>query len=436
MANELNKDVADAEHAEIVGQIREFLAWLGSGRKLTQTGRVGLADARHLVELLRTGDELDPQIGGKVFKTKSSEELGGLMRVVEWAKAARLVRVTSGRLVPVQKNAALADKPLDLVLRLLEAYPKIGKTLFPRGHWRQSLVGDEFADIGPALLTALLRSPGPVAIADLGNLAYQMIEARYVLRALTPTQRDHLRRTVEADARIALLHLRALGVTIVSRNSDKVSEYGALDWSEATAELTGLGRHAIRRLTGMAMPGDPVLTIRVTLLDVDNPAVWRRVLVPASFTLDRVHKVIQEAMGWQDSHLHQFRIGGREYGMTKIDEFDDFDTLDEKRFRIGDLVKPGGIIEYQYDFGDSWDHELVIEKAQEAVAVDLYPACVAGEGACPPEDSGGTPGFADLKAILAGPPGPERDEMRAWAGEEYDPAYFDLASANTSVSSV
>jgi hypothetical protein len=153
--NDLEAAAADAT---LTGQIRGLVEWVGAGRKLTQTGRIGLADARHLVELLSTGDTIDPKIGDRVFRTKSSEELGYLDRVVEWAKAARLVRVTGTRLVPVKKNAALTDKPLDLVLALLDIYPRLGKSLFPRGHWRQSVVGDEFSEIGPLLLTALLGS--------------------------------------------------------------------------------------------------------------------------------------------------------------------------------------------------------------------------------------------------------------------------------------
>jgi hypothetical protein len=96
-----------AEKALLTGQIRSFLGWLSEG----QTGRIGLADARYLIEYLGTGDQIDPEIGGRVFKTKSSEELPRLTRIVEWAKAARLVRVTGTRLVPVKKNAALADRP-------------------------------------------------------------------------------------------------------------------------------------------------------------------------------------------------------------------------------------------------------------------------------------------------------------------------------------
>jgi hypothetical protein len=421
-----------AEQAELVGQIRKFLSWLEDGRKLTQTGRIGLADARHLVDLLGTGDRIDPKIGDRVFKTKSSEELGGLTRIVEWAKAARLIRVTGTKLVPVQKNAALASQPLDLVLKLLETYPKLGKPLFPRGHWRQSIVGDEFTDISAALLTALLRSPRPRTLTDLGGLAYDMINARYTFPGITATQHDHLLGIIEADVRIAMSALHVLGIAVLSRNSDEVNEYGGADWSRGTAELTDLGRYAIRRLRGMAAPGDPVLKIRITLIDVDSPEVWREVIIPAAYTLDRMHRVIQEAMGWRESHLHVFRIANREYGvLTMADEF-----LDERKFRLGDLVKPGDLIEYEYDFGDSWQHELAIEAAEKAAADTTYPACTAGEGACPPEDSGGTPGFADLKEILAGPPSQERDELRAWAGEDYDPERFDLANADAAVAAI
>jgi hypothetical protein len=95
---------AAAGKAELIVQIRSFVAWAGPGRKLTATGRIGLADARRLVELLDTGDTIHPDIGGRVFKTRSSEDLAHLNRIVEWAKAARLVRVSSNRLVAVKKT--------------------------------------------------------------------------------------------------------------------------------------------------------------------------------------------------------------------------------------------------------------------------------------------------------------------------------------------
>ncbi len=412
---------AAAEKAELTSQLRSFLAWVGEGRKLTQTGRVGLADARHLVELLGTGDTIDPKIGDRVFRTKSSEELAYLTRIVEWAKAARLVRVTGTRLVPVKKNAALADKPLDLVLALLAAYPRLGKPLFPRNTWRQSLVGDEFTDISQALLTALLASPGPRPLASLNDIAYDMIAARYRLGLLTELQHDHLRASIAVDATIAMAALHALGVAVLDREA-------------GTAELTGLGQYAIRRVRGMPQPGDPLLRVRITLKDVTDPPVWRQVLIPAGYTLDRVHAVIQAAMGWQESHLHAFWIGDREYGAVHPD--DEFEGLDESRFRFGDLVKAGDRIRYEYDFGDGWEHELLIEADAEADAGTIYPACTAGEGACPPEDCGGPGGFAGLKELLAGPASPERDEMREWAGADYDPARFDQAAASAAASAI
>jgi len=412
---------ADAEKAVLTGQIRSFLAWVGPGRKLTATGRIGLADARHLVELLGTGDTIDPEIGGRVFKTKSSEELAYLTRILAWAKAARLARVSGTKLMPAKKSAALAERPLDLVLALLEAYPRLGKPLFPRNTWRQSLVGDEFTDISQELITGLLRRPGPCPLDELNDIAYNVIEARYVLTSLPALQHDSLRRTIAVDVTIAMAALHVLGVVVLDREAD-------------SAELTDLGRYAIRRVRGMAQPGDPVLQVRVTLADVDDPLVWRRVVIPAGYTLDRVHGVIQAAMGWQNSHLHMFRIADREYGPAYPD--DELEMLDEKQFRIGDLVKAGDLAGYEYDFGDGWEHELAVEASAVADAATVYPECTGGEGACPPEDCGGPGGFADLKELLAGPPNPEREEMRAWAGEEYDPAHFDLAAANTAAGSV
>jgi hypothetical protein len=412
---------APAGKAELTGRVRAFLAWVGPGRKLTATGRIGLADARHLVELLGTGDVIDPEIGGRVFKTKSSEDLAHLNRIVEWAKAARLVRVTGTKLVAVKKNAVLAERPLDLVLALLEAYPRLGKPLFPRNTWRQSLVGDEFTDISQELMTTLLRAVGPCPLDELNGIAYDVIEARYVLTGLTELQHDSLRRTIATDVTIAMAALHVLGIVVLDREA-------------GSAMLTDLGRYAIRRVRGMAQPGDPVLRLRVTLADVDGPLVWRQVVIPAGYTLDRVHGVIQAAMGWQNSHLHMFRIADLEYGPVHPEI--ELETLDEKQFRIGDLMKTGDLASYEYDFGDGWEHELAVEASAAADTVTVYPACTGGGGACPPEDCGGPGGFADLKELLAGPPSPEREEMRVWAGEDYDPAHFDLAAANTAAGSI
>jgi Plasmid pRiA4b ORF-3-like protein len=405
-----------AGQAELTGQVRSFMSWLGEGRKLTQTGRIGLADARHLVELFGTGDKIDPEIYGRVHKTKSSEELPYLTRIVEWLKATRLVRVTGTRLVPVKKNAALADKPFDLVLAMLAAYPRLGRPLFPRNTWRPSVVGDEFADIGPELLTRLLLRQGPCPMADLEQVAFDMITVRYTLDRLSEQQMDMLRRTIDADVTIALAALGVLGVAAVDRTGE-------------TAELTDLGRSAIRRLRGLAQPGDPVLRVRITLRDVGDPPVWRQVLIPAAYTLARVHRVIQAAMGWEDCHMHAFRIGKASYGPDPDGELG---FTDETKTRLADVARVRTRIGYEYDFGDGWEHELLVEARAVAEAGQTYPACIGGDGACPPEDSGGPYGFDELKEILAGPPSAERDDLQEWAGD-YDPARFDLAAAAAAV---
>jgi hypothetical protein len=182
----------------------------------------------------------------------------------------------------------------------------------------------------------------------------------------------------------------------------------------------------------MAQAGDPLLQVRITLTDVDDPPVWRRVIIPAAYSLDRLHAVIQAAMGWEDYHLHAFRVGKVSYGPADPD--DELGYLDERKFQLSGLRTRR--ICYEYDFGDSWEHELVIEERTTAADGAHYPACVAGEGACPPEDCGGSYGFAELKALLAGPPSTEREEILEWAGGEYDPSRFDLAAASRAVAGI
>jgi Plasmid pRiA4b ORF-3-like protein len=403
----------------LVGQVRSLVAWVGEGRKLTQTGKITLADARHLVELLGTGDTIDPEIGDRVFKTKSSTELGYLTRIVEWAKTARLIRVTGNRLVPVKKNTAVLDRPVDLVMTLLRVYPKLGKPLFPRGWYRESLVGDQFADIGEALLTVLFTHDGPYPRDTLQAMVNEIIAVRYVLDGVDDLRLDMLWRTTHTDVTIAVEALVVLGAAVT-------------DDEGGTVELTPLGRFAIGQLRGMPRPGEPVLQVKITLADVEDPVVWRRVLVPAAITLDKLHAVIQGAMGWQNYHMHVFRTGEVAYGPDPEGELG---YRDEAKAGLADLADVGERFGYEYDFGDGWEHELLIEASAQAEAGRVYPGCIEGEGACPPEDCGGPGGYAELKAVLSDPSHQEYDEMRSWAGSqgdgEFDPARFDLATANT-----
>lgn len=145
-------DPADTAAESVwAARVVAFTHWVGTGRKLTQAGRLTLADARTLIGLLNTADEFDPLIGSQVFRTKSSEELREVNAVVEWAKAARLVRVTGGKLIPVKKSTILLDRPLPLWQRMFEVFGRLGPAICPSG-WTESLLRRHFAaGLGVAL---------------------------------------------------------------------------------------------------------------------------------------------------------------------------------------------------------------------------------------------------------------------------------------------
>ena len=161
--------------------------------------------------------------------------------------------------------------------------------------------------------------------------------------------------------------------------------------------------------------------LKVTLSYVEPP-VWRRVIVPGVLTLYGLHSVIQIAMGWEDDHLHEFRIKKERYG-------NDPDSVDESTVCVQDvLAKQGSKAEYVYDFGDHWSHEILVEKTDQSELAP--PICLAGQGACPPENCGGPPGYADLLDILADPNDDEYEDRLDWVGGQFDPTKFDLAEVN------
>ena len=171
-----------------------------------------------------------------------------------------------------------------------------------------------------------------------------------------------------------------------------------------------------------------IYQLRITLDDV-QPPVWRRVLVPGGYTLDRLHRVVQYAVGWSDYHLHVFDIDGRQFGVPDPDGL--LEVRDELDARLDSVAVKGGRFRYTYDFGDWWEHEILVEEVVPADADTSYPICVEGEGACPPEDVGGPAGYAELLAALADPTHPEHLVMREWLGRPFDVTAFDPERATT-----
>jgi hypothetical protein len=153
--------------------------------------------------------------------------------------------------------------------------------------------------------------------------------------------------------------------------------------------------------------------LRVVLCDVE-PALARVIDVPAAATLPELHDLLQAAIGWTNSHLHQFVTPEATYGMAiPGEDVGPEDQRDETGARLADL---GDRFEYLYDFGDGWTHDVELLGPGGAA-----PGCVDGYGACPPEDCGGPDGYAELLDTLADPNHPDHDEMRGWVGNRLRP---------------
>ncbi len=173
--------------------------------------------------------------------------------------------------------------------------------------------------------------------------------------------------------------------------------------------------------------------LRVELRDV-SPAVWRRMLVPATLTLEDLHVVIQVAMGWQNYHLYEFEIGTRRFGIPD-DEFADDRSEDAARIRLHDAgLEQDEELLYRYDFGDGWEHDLVVEQVLGSPPdVPTRARCLEGAGACPPEDCGGPYGYSQLLAALADPDQSEHAELVQWVGGDFNPALFDVAGTDAAL---
>jgi len=156
-----------------------------------------------------------------------------------------------------------------------------------------------------------------------------------------------------------------------------------------------------------------------------KPPIWRRLKVPASSTLADLHRIIQYAMGWDDYHLHAFDVGGTRYGIPDPE----LELRDEARARLRDVAPADGAkFRYEYDFGDGWEHDIIVEKILDEPV--KQPVLLAGRRACPPEDCGGIWGYARLLEVLADPQHEEYEEMSTWVEDGFDPDALDVDGIN------
>ncbi len=178
-------------------------------------------------------------------------------------------------------------------------------------------------------------------------------------------------------------------------------------------------------------PAKQALQLKVALRHI-RPPIWRRVVVPDNFTLGHLHTIIQVVMGWENSHMHAFRFGAVEYTSEASCAMGGMGMENEESVFLQRVVsRPRQKFLYEYDFGDSWVHEVVVEKLLPLDPQAQYPVCLAGARACPPEDCGSFPGyFALLEALKASKKTAQQKGLLEWLGAGYDPERFDLDGVN------
>ncbi len=175
--------------------------------------------------------------------------------------------------------------------------------------------------------------------------------------------------------------------------------------------------------------------VKVTLEDV-RPPIWRRLLVRGDTRLGMLHDILQSTMGWWNSHLHQFISKGIRYGELHPDPSEWPEMEDEHDYSLEQLApRVRSQFIYEYDFGDSWRHVLLVEKIMTPEeARDLHkgrlPVCLEGSRACPPEDVGGPPGYENFLDAMRDPAHSQHEDYRGWIGDEFDPEQFDLEAVN------
>jgi hypothetical protein len=163
------------------------------------------------------------------------------------------------------------------------------------------------------------------------------------------------------------------------------------------------------------------------LLSESDPPIWRAVEVPSDIRLDRLHRIIQAAMGWCDAHLHQFTVADECFADPETTE----DVSDERTVRLNQIAaEKGASFLYVYDFGDDWQHEITVEAVELRADAATHVRCTGGAGTCPPEDCGGIPGYEDLLRVLRDPLDEEHDAMCELVGGRFNPDAFDLGVAN------
>lgn len=262
-------------------------------------------------------------------------------------------------------------------------------------------------------------------------------ELRFPIK-MTLSQRKHVAAVVPAFAdRLKLdeANLRIVEFTQAELKKLKATAETAIEKAGNSNERRPwrLILKAMDQARSQMLPlADTVYQFKITLLE-SQPPIWRRIQVQ-DCTLDKLHEHIQTAMGWTNSHLHHFRIKDQLYGDPDLmqENFEEMEYKDSTATKVSDILPNTGKgfrFQYEYDFGDSWHHEVLFESVVQTDPKVHYPVCLEGNRACPPEDCGGIWGYPDFLEAIQNPKHERHAELLEWVGRRFDPEKFDAARA-------
>lgn len=307
------------------------------------------------------------------------------------AKKAEVLAKNAGQLAEFAATALIAAESMGIKTKPLENF-----SLSPAQ--REVLL--TVPSISKTIKTKLAKEKANFTVTDVASMTMALAEV-----------------SIEGDPR------KQIAVLLVAKHlTDRLQ-----------AGISGLGEAKLRKAKKPKAKADPntVYQFKITLVE-SKPTIWRRIQVE-DCTLDKLHEHIQTAMGWTNSHLHQFEIFEKRYGDPELldDGFDDFECIDSTKTKISDITPNAGkrfSFTYEYDFGDGWEHEILFEGSPQKEPGKKYPLCLEGARACPPEDVGGIYGFYEFLEALADPKHEQHDNFMEWGGD-FDPKEFDAGEA-------
>lgn len=283
----------------------------------------------------------------------------------------------------------------------------------------------------------VLRELGvdPAAVDDECREMAEVVHARTASRSVLGTINEfafhlealHASRSAESEHKLSLL-LGDMLVTVPPLGFEYPGEV-VLKWFDSETRGNGtIPRPPGPRSDAVDRQIARVLQVKVTLLGI-QPPIWRRIRTRSDVPLDMFHRTLQVVMGWSDTHLHEFLSGRERIG--PLEEAPDLFTARESMRTVGRILRtPGDKLMYLYDPGDSWAHEILLEQVLEPEVAVGYPRVIDGAGACPPEDSGGPAGYAEILHVLADDTHADHDETRRFVGDSFDPDGFDPQAVN------